>query len=155
MAQFARSSGKAKAIAKAWLDFRVLARTIRGQAAMLQSVKTNSALDVPHAWLEQIEELRLALENLRREVEARAEQIPEGAHPRVVRERNHILDSMEIEFRALYEDLFGGVQHIRALLNDPTRTATSFEGSFLDYLSAGAECLKLWLSKRKPKKPRR
>lgn len=152
MTQYIRSSSKAKALSRAWLDFRKLARAIRGQTALLQAIRTNSPMDAPHAWLEQIEELRQALEALRDEVAARAEAIPDGAHPRVLRERDCTLDSMHAEFRALYQDLFGGVQKVQSLLNDPTRTATEFSGSFLDYLSTGADFLNKLLAKHRDRK---
>ena len=62
---------------------------------------------------------------------------------------------MEAEYRALFEELFGGIKHVQALLNDPLRTSTTFSGSFLDYLSAGADFLKLVVERRKLKKTRR
>lgn len=153
--RYTPSSSKKKALNRAWTDFRMLARSIRGQTGFLKSVSTNSAMDVPHAWLSQIEELRVAMNDLREQVEARANEIPEGAHPQVLRERDHVLDSMEAEYRALFEELFGGIKHVQALLNDPLRTSTTFSGSFLDYLSAGADFLKLVVERRKLKKSRR
>lgn len=152
--RYTPSSSKRKALNNAWLDYRALARAIRGQTGMLKTVKTNSAMDVPSAWLDQIEGLRLALVDLMREVEARAADIPEGAHPSVLRDRDHVLRSMEIENRALFEQLFGGIKHVQSVLNDPMRTATTFGGSFLDYLSVSAEFLNLVVQKRKKKKKR-
>lgn len=122
---------------------------------MLRAVGTNSAMDVPDAWLSQLEELRQCLEDLRADVEARAAAIPDGAHPRVLKERDQILNSMHAEFRALYEELFGGVQNVLALLNDPLRTATPFGGSFLDYISTGADFLRLALMKFQQRKARK
>ncbi len=150
--RYTPSSSKKKALHRAWMDFRTLARSIRGQTGFLKSVSTNSAMDVPHAWLSQIDELRIAMDELREQVEARAGDIPEGAHPRVLRERDHVLEAMEVEYRALFEELFGGIKHVQALLNDPLRTATTFSGSFLDYLGAGADFLKLVVQRRKQKK---
>ncbi|MFK7817547.1 MAG: hypothetical protein AB8G99_02415 [Planctomycetaceae bacterium] len=152
--RYSPSSSRKKALHRAWTDFRLLARTIRGQSAFLKSVGTNSAMDVPQAWLEQIEQLRLALEDLKDQVEARAAEVPEGAHPAVLRDRDHVLDSMEAEYRALFEELFGGIKHVQSLLNDPLRTATTFGGSFLDYLSVGADFLKVLAAKRNSKKKR-
>ncbi len=153
--RYTPSSSRKKALHRAWTDFRTVARTIRGQTGFLKSVKTNSAMDVPQAWLEQIEQLRLALDELRDQVEARAAEVPEGAHPSVLRDRDHVLDSMEAEYRALFEQLFGGIKHVQALLNDPLRTSTTFSGSFLDYLSAGADFLKLMSERRRQKKKSR
>jgi len=155
MAKYTPSSSKAKALSRAWLEFRKLARAIRGQAALLKTVRTNSAMDVPSAWLEQIEDLRQSLEVLRDEVAARAAEIPDGAHPRVLADRDRTLESMEAEFRALYEELFGGIKTVQSLLNDPTRTATTFSGSFLDYISTAADLLEKYLSRRRAKKKRK
>ncbi len=155
VANYEPSSSKRKALHRAWLDFRELARAIRGQTDLLKSVKTNTPMDVPDSWLGQLEELRVALDVLHQEVLQRAADIPSGAHPRVLRERDETLSAMEAEFRALFEQLFGGVQHVRTLLNDPTRTATEFSGSFLDYLGAAADFLRMKIekaSRRKNKK---
>ncbi len=150
--RYTPSASKRKALNRAWADFRALARTIRGQTGFLRGLKANSAFDVPSSWLEQIEQLRVALETLRVEVEARAAEIPEGAHPTVLRDRDHVIEAMEVEYRALFEQLFGGVKHVQGMLNDPMRTATTFSGSLLDYISVTADFLNLLKQRRDKKK---
>ena len=152
MNKYVPSSSKKKSLARTWDEFRSLAVEIRGQTALLRAVRTNSAMDMPSAWLSQIENLRQALVELHQEVLEKANAIPDGAHPAVIRQRDSTLQSLEIEFRALHEQLFGGIQHVQSMLNDPLRTSTDFSGGFLDYLSVTVDFLDKVLRRRKDTK---
>lgn len=109
----------------AWKQFLDLAEQIRGNSNMLRTVGVNSAMDVPHFWLQQGKELHGKLVVAADAVEDYCAAVDESDNAGAQRERDAILVKMKVEFDDLTRVLIGDVKYVESLLNDPLRTSTS------------------------------